>query len=374
MCGSIWQTEKTKIMQMKIPTEPIGSIPRPIELILGMQAYAQGQMDEKGLQELYDSALRDTIRKFELTGSPVITDGEQTKPSFATYPIAGMKNLLPQGVVIPFADGHTRQLPVISEGPFRYMAHASAYLKKAKQYTRLPVKQAVISVSALSLLYPQQGLPGYTQEHFIEDLIGEAEADIRQCIEEGAYNVQIDFTEARLSLKLDPSGGILNSFIALNNQVLDRFTQSQRKNIGVHSCPGGDHDSTHSADIAYADLLPSLFELHAGNFYLEFAAEKDKQSVLKSIKENLRPGQRVFLGVTNVLDRRIESAAQINELIQEALAYIPLEQFGTTDDCGFSPFADDVSTSREIAFAKIRSRIEGTKMAEAALEQKKVFV
>jgi 5-methyltetrahydropteroyltriglutamate--homocysteine methyltransferase len=229
-------------------------------------------------------------------------------------------------------------------------------------------------VSALSLLYPQQGLPGYTQEHFIEDLIGEAEADIRQCIEEGAYNVQIDFTEARLSLKLDPSGGILNSFIALNNQVLDRFTQSQRKNIGVHSCPGGDHDSTHSADIAYADLLPSLFELHAGNFYLEFAAEKDKQSVLKSIKENLRPGQRVFLGVTNVLDRRIESAAQINELIQEALAYIPLEQFGTTDDCGFSPFADDVSTSREIAFAKIRSRIEGTKMAEAALEQKKVFV
>jgi 5-methyltetrahydropteroyltriglutamate--homocysteine methyltransferase len=136
---------------MQIPTEPIGSIPRPIELILGMQAHAQGQMDEKGLQELYESALIDTIRKFELTGSPVITDGEQTKPSFATYPIAGMKNLRPQGVVIPFADGHSRQLPTISEGPFHYMNHAAAYLKKAKQYTRLPVKQAVISVSALSL-------------------------------------------------------------------------------------------------------------------------------------------------------------------------------------------------------------------------------
>jgi 5-methyltetrahydropteroyltriglutamate--homocysteine methyltransferase len=349
---------------MKILTEPIGSVPRPKYLVDALKAFTQQQIDETELSKLFDEALKDTIKRFEETGSPVITDGEQTKPSFATYPIQGLKTLSPDGVVIPFADGHTRQLPKITAGPFHYQTYASTYLEKARQLTKLPVKQAVISVSAVSLLYPSDGIPGYSQEQFITDLINEAEADIRRCINSGAYNVQIDFTEARLALKLDPSAGLLKSFIDLNNKVLSRFTEEERKRIGVHSCPGGDHDSTHSADISYADLLPFLFGLKTGNFYLEYAAEKEKRSVLASIKENMRPGQRVFLGVTDVLNPRVETPEEIRDIIVEALETIPVEQFGTTDDCGFSPFADDVSTSRDTAFAKIRSRITGTALAE----------
>jgi 5-methyltetrahydropteroyltriglutamate--homocysteine methyltransferase len=359
---------------MKIQTEPIGSIPRPIELILGIKAHGAGELDDRGLQQLFDAAVADTIKNFEATGSPVISDGEQTKPSFATYPIHGMQQLSPDGVVIPFADGHTRQLPQITAGPFRYQTYADSYLQKAKQFTTLPVKQAVISASALSLLYPASGIDGYTRDQFIRDLIQEATADIRRSLDHGAYNVQIDFTEARLSLKLDPSGGLLQSFIDLNNQVLSNFTEEERKKIGVHSCPGGDHDSTHSADISYNALLPLLFQLKAGNFYLEYAAEKDKNSVLNSIKGSIQPGQRVFLGVTNVLDTRVETAEEIRDTILQAVEVVPVEQFGTTDDCGFSPFADDVSTAREIAFAKIKARIEGTKLAEAQLSKTSVFV
>jgi 5-methyltetrahydropteroyltriglutamate--homocysteine methyltransferase len=146
----------------------------------------------------------------------------------------------------------------------------------------MSVKQAVISVSALSLLYPQEGIENYSQEQFINDLLNEA--DIRRSLNSGAYNVQIDFKEARLSLKLDPSGNLLKAFIDLNNKVLSRFSEEERKRIDVHSCPGGDHDSTHSADISYANLLPLLFKLNAGNFYLENTGEKDKRSVLLSIK------------------------------------------------------------------------------------------
>lgn len=352
---------------MPIKTEPIGSVPRPKYLVDAMQAFSQNLIAEKELNLLYDEALKDTIKRFEETGSPVISDGEQTKPSFVAYPIAGLNTLAPGGVVIPFADGHTRQLPKLTAGPFQYAAYTDAYLTKAKTLTSLPVKQAVISISAISLLYPQEGIEGYTQEQFIHDLLNEAEADIRRSLSAGAYNVQIDFTEARLALKLDPSGGVLKAFIDLNNKVLERFTEEERKKIGVHSCPGGDHDSTHSADIPYADLLPSLFQLKAGNFYLEYAGEKDKQTVLQSIKENLRPSQVLFLGVTDVLNPRIETPAEIRDTILEAAGVIPVGQLGTTDDCGFSPFADDMSTSRDIAFAKIKARVEGTKLAETKL-------
>ena len=354
---------------MKIKTEPIGSIPRPLELIEGMQAHALGGLDDKGLNKLIDAALADTIKRFEGTGSPVITDGEQSKPSFATYPISGSKQLDPNGVIIPFADGHTRQLPSITGGPFQYQVYANTYLEKAKRLTALPVKQAVIAASALSLLYPQTGIINYSRQQFIQDLLNEAEADIRKSLNSGAYNVQIDFTEARLALKLDPSGGLLQAFIDLNNKVFSRFTEEERKRIGVHSCPGGDHDSTHSADVSYADLLPFLFQLQAGNFYLEYAGEKDKHSVLASIKENMRPSQTVFLGVTNVLDPRVETPEEIKDMILEATEIIPVNQFGTTDDCGFSPFADDTSTGRDIAFEKIKARIDGTLLAEKVLNK-----
>ena len=352
---------------MKLQTEPIGSIPRPPELIEAIKANAVGKLGQDDLDDVYDRAVQDTIRRFEATGSPVITDGEQTKPSFVTYPISGMRQLDPNGVVIPFADGHTRQLPKLTSGPFRYQRKAVEFYTHARKYARVPVKQAVISASALSLLYPQPPLAGYSRESFLTNLLNEHESDIRTCLVAGAHKVQVDFTEARLSLKLDPGKGLLRSFIGLNNQVLSRFTAQERSRLGVHTCPGDDRDSTHSTEVDYAELLPLLFELNVGSFYLQYASEKDHRVVLETIKQVLQPGQRVFLGVTDVLSPRVETPEEVRDLILQAAKYLPAAQLGTTDDCGFAPFADDVSTSRDLAFAKIKARVEGTHLAEEAL-------
>jgi 5-methyltetrahydropteroyltriglutamate--homocysteine methyltransferase len=349
---------------MHIPTEPIGSIPRPAELSSAVTEFSAGRLDAAGLEAAYGHALDDTIARFVATGSPVISDGEQTKPSFATYPLAGLKNLAPDGVVIPFADNHTRQLPRLTAGPFHYATHAATYLKAAQLRTTKPLKQAVISASAISLIYPQESLPGYSREEFLADLANEVEADIRGALDAGAAVVQVDFTEARLSLKLDPSGGLLRTFIAFNNQVLDRFDAAQRKRIGVHVCPGGDHDSTHSADVDYALLLPDLFRLRAGRFYLQMASEPDPQRVLRIVREQASPDQTVFIGVINPIDPRLETPELVCNRVLAASEIIPIERLGTTDDCGFAPFADDTSTGRDLAFAKIQARVEGTALAE----------
>ena len=352
---------------MTMPTEPIGSIPRPAELLTAMQARAAGQISDEQLRAAEESAIRATITRLEATGSPIITDGEQTKSSFATYPLHGLTNLDGDGVVIPFADGHTRQLPKLTAGPFRYGRHALAFLRAAQKYAHRPVKQAVISASALSLLYPPAGIADYSREIFIEDLIEEARRDIRECLEAGAACVQIDFTEGRLALKLDPSGGLLNSFIELNNQVLDAFSAAERVRIGVHTCPGGDHDSTHSADVDYVSLLPHLFRLNAGRFYVQLASEPDRRRVLGAIRSILQPNQMLFVGVVDPIRPSVETPEEVRLRVLEAAEFIPLESLGTTDDCGFSPFADDTSTSRETAFAKIKSRVEGTQLASHSL-------
>ncbi len=350
---------------MNIPTEPIGSIPRPPELLA---AANQDSAEGPRLDAMYEAAVRDTVERFEATGSPVITDGEQRKyHNFWTYCVYGLPNTAPDGFQIPFAAGHTRRMPRLTAGPFRYMRYADEFLATAQRYARMPVKQAVISPSALSLMYPPEGIAGYPREHFLEDLLAEHETEVRRCLERGAHKVQIDFTEGRLAMKLDPSGELLNSFIDLNNLALSRFSSEERALIGVHTCPGGDRDSTHSLDVDYADLLPSLFELKAGNFYIALAGEADPVRVLKIIGRYLKPTQRVFVGVIDPLDARIESAGEVCARVLEAARFIPPAQLGTTDDCGFSPFCDDDSTTRDTAFAKIRARVEGTAMAAAQL-------
>lgn len=304
---------------MAIPTEPIGS--------------------PDTVRPLYEQAIRDTIQRFEATGSPVITDGEQSKPSFVSYPIHGLETIALDGVAISFADGHVRQLPRLTAGPFS---------------------------PALSLLYPQDGVSGYSRDAFLDDLVCKAERDIRRCLTKDAHKVQIDFTEGRLAIKLDPTKQLLGAFVGLN-RVLERFTRAERQRIGVHTCPGGDKDSTHSADVDYGQLLPSLFELNVGNFHIQIASEKDRGRVLAIIKEHAKPDQKIFVGVIDPINPRIETPEEVRDRVLEAADFIPLPRLGTTDDCGFAPFGDATSTSRDIAFAKIKARVAGTKLAAQVL-------
>jgi 5-methyltetrahydropteroyltriglutamate--homocysteine methyltransferase len=353
---------------LTIPTEPIGSIPRPLELI---HAAAQGDPDDPALDPLYDSAIRDTIARFEETGSPVITDGEQRKyHNFWTYSVHGLANTAPDGFKIPFTAGHVRRMPRLTSGPFRYKRLADSYLDVALRHATVPMKQAVISPSALSLMYPSEGIPDYPREQFIDDLLSQHETEIRRCFARGAYKVQIDFTEGRLAVKIDPTGELLSSFIDLNNLALSRFSPQERARIGVHTCPGGDRDSTHSADVDYADLLPSLFHLKVGNFYIALAGESDRTHVLKIIARYMKPEHRIFVGVVAPIDSHVETPEEVCERVLEAAQYIPVAQLGTTDDCGFSPFSDDTSTTRDTAFAKIRARVQGTALAAARLGER----
>jgi 5-methyltetrahydropteroyltriglutamate--homocysteine methyltransferase len=352
---------------MTIPTEPIGSIPRPPELIEAV-AKNGGRTDDPTLEPLFDAAVRDTVARFESTGSPVVTDGEQRKyHNFWDYCVHGLPNMAADGFKIPFAAGHTRRMPRLTEAPFRYKVRADEYLRVAMRHAKVAVKQAVISPSALSLLYPSEGIPGYSREQFIDDLISEHVSEVRRCLQAGAHAVQIDFTEGRFTLKVDPTGALLASFIDLNNLALRQFSAEERARIGVHTCPGGDRDSTHSAEVDYAELLPALLQLNVSNFYVAIAGEKDRRHALGLVRKYLKPGQRIFVGVVSPIDPAVETAEQVRDRVLEAAEYIPLAQLGTTDDCGFSPFSDDTSTTRDKAFAKITARVRGTALAAEVL-------
>ncbi len=378
---------------MPIPTETVGSLPRPMKLQEAFEAYDQGQITFEDLQAEQDKAAEDSIKRLEQTGETYINDGEQRESSFATYPItdtlAGTglaDNLAGDGQYFAiFDDGHHRQLPRLTGGPFRYKTFASEYVEKNKKSTDKPIKQAVISASMMMLLYPlEEEIEGYPREQFLDDVVDEVEKDIRQCFAAGAERVSIDFTEGRLANKNDSrnpwtGNDMLQEFIDVNNRVLDRFSAEERKNIGIHTCPGGDCDSVHSKEVPYEKLLTKMFQLNAGYFLIQCASEEDKESVYKLVGDNSRDDangvpQVCFIGVIDPLTPEVETAEEVKDRLVTAAKYIPVERLGATDDCGFSPFSRDEKPkhgspdfARDIAMQKIQARLEGARMASEEL-------
>ena len=378
---------------MPIPTELVGSLPRPMKL---QQAYAdldEGKIQVAELEALQEEAAKDSINRLEETGEHYVTDGEQRESSFATYPItttlAGTglaPNLAGDGQFFAiFDDGHHRQLPRLTGGPFKYQTFASEFVEKNKRDATHPVKQAVIAPSMLMLLYPlEDEIKGYSREQFLSDLCDEVEKDIRQAFDAGAERVSIDFTEGRLANKNDSRNpwtnkDMLQEFIDLNNRVIDRFSPEERKNIGIHTCPGGDNDSVHSADVPYEKLLSKMFQLNAGYFLIQCASEQDKESVYRLCGQYSREDangvpQVCFIGVINPLNPEVETPEQVKDALVAASKHIPVERLGATDDCGFSPFSRDEKPkhgspdfARDVAMQKITARIQGAKMASEEL-------
>jgi len=378
---------------MPIPTELVGSLPRPMKLQEAYEAYDKGDIEWKELQSEQDAAAADSIKRLEETGEPIVTDGEQRESSFATYPItdtlAGTglaDNLAGDGQYFAiFDDGHHRQLPRLTGGPFRYKTYASEFVEKNRKIATHDVKQAVIAPSMLMLLHPLEGeITGYSREQFLSDLCDEVEKDIRQCFKAGAVRVSIDFTEGRLANKNDsrnPWTGrdMLQDFIDLNNRVIDRFSAEERRNIGIHTCPGGDMDSVHSKDVPYEKLLSKMFQLNAGYFLIQCASEEDKEKVYGLVGEYLRSDaggvpQVAFMGVINPLTPEVETPEQVAEQLVAAAKHIPVERLGATDDCGFSPFSRDEKPkhgspdfARDVAMEKISARLEGARLASEEL-------
>ena len=271
-------------------------------------------------------------------------------------------------------------MPKVTGGPFRYNFFAGDLVKQAVALTKKPIKQAIIAPSMMYLLYQLDGdIPGYSRKQFEADIVDECEKDIRSCFKAGATHVVMDFTEGRLAPRNDPRNpwttrNLLPMFIELDNRVLDRFSPAERKTIGVHVCPGGDVDSVHSADVPYEELLKHLFHLNAGYFQIQLASERDRDSAYKHIAKHLRDGQMAYIGVTVTQSPRPESAQEICDQLVAAANVIGKDRIGSTDDCGFSPFSMDLKPNhgspdhaRDVAFQKIKNRVDGTKMAAEKL-------
>jgi CheY-like chemotaxis protein len=181
-------------------------------------------------------------------------------------------------------------MPRLTAGPFSYRRYADRYLDQALRYAKVALKQAVISPSALSLLYPDEGIPGYPRDVFIEDLLHEHVIEVRRCLENGAEKVQIDFTEGRLALKF---------IVALPISVI------RTEDTGRHERPS-------FADVdLFSVALPSL----AGTTVLVVDDEPDARLLVSRIVEER--GARAIVGPSADEALRLLGSESVNIIVSD---------------------------------------------------------
>ena len=281
--------------------------PRPATLQEAYADYDAGKI-EQGRLSRRSRTPRSRTRSsaYEATGSPIISDGEQRWSSLRDLPDhrharrhrAGADASAAGGQFFAiFADGHGRQLPQLDRRAVPLHHLRGRHADEVDRLRDRPMKQAVIAPSMLALLYPlKDPVDGYPRGRVRgRRWSTSARRTSARRSPPGAARVSVDFTEGRLATRDDPrnpwTGRRTAAALHRADQPRDGPLHAPRSgaNIGVHTCPGGDRDSVHSADVPYNEPAAGRCStINAGYFLIQLASERDKDPVYESIGKNLR--------------------------------------------------------------------------------------
>lgn len=346
-----------------IPTTVVGSLPRPPRLIELSEAYAAKPTPaarRKLEAEIRATQKENLARQAAIRGLSEISDGEPWKRyGFALYPIQDAEKSFRfgEGLTISFEDGHSRRLPLLVRRP-KFTASSVGPFREAKRLVpRRRLKAAIISPSALALAY-QKDVPGYPKDAYVEDVLAYLEADAKALLRAGASHVQVDVTEAPIFHQLAGRDGV-KQVIDLNNELLARLPRSKAQ---VHVCFGSDRRAEHSKGVGYAELWPDLAEFRADGLVLQFAGRRE-DDIDRLDGSILGRRARVFVGAIDVSNGIPETPEAVAGIAERAAPRLGVEHLGLTTNCGFSPFGDDPTMPRDVAFAKLEALGAGAILA-----------
>ena len=272
---------------MSLPTELVGSLPRPMKLQEAYEAHDQGELTWEDLQAEQDVACRGLDQAPRADGgdrsSPTASSGRRASPptrsptrsrapgSPTTSPADGQYFAI-------FDDGHHRQLPRLTGGPFRYQTFAARIRREGplKMATK-PLKQAVIAPSMLTLLYPlDEEIEGYSREQFLADLCDE----VREGHPAGASTPARCGSRSTSPRAAWPArtthatrGRGATCSATSSSSTTGSSTASRRRsavNIGIHTCPGGDMRlNPQQGRRLRRSCSTSMFKMNAGYFLIQ---------------------------------------------------------------------------------------------------------
>ena len=327
-----------------LPTTVVGSYSMPGWLERLKTEYFMRRISRHDLDEILDVVTKAAIKDQEMAGLDIVTDGELRRDNLIDYfaeRLAGVQiDRTSKKFYYDLYESVVRgKLPIASLGivdDFRFL----------RECTDRQAKFTVTGPHALSKRIRNEHYPD--EEAFALDLARVMNLELRELIRAGATYVQID----------EPYYSGFPEDLAWGVKVINTMVEGVQAKIGLHICYGNRYGKP-TWEGNYRYLFPTILDARVDQLTLEFA--RRGQEDLGLFREYAPPFE-LGLGVIDVKSHVVETPDMVAERIRHALEVLPAERLYVNPDCGC------FHLPRDVAFAKLRAMVEGTRLVRKELE------
>lgn len=383
-----------------IPTTHIGSLPRPAALLERLEDAGTGEIDDDALRDDLVEAVENVLTRQAGAGLDIVNNGEQGRTGFHIHVLDRLTGFDGEGVAPFWSD--VREFPGLAEtefqypdadpdtgapirpavtGPITYDGEGAANQEIEIFQTALESVDAEFESTFMTAPAPgivATSLPNQYYETHDEYLSAVAEAlkTEYELIAEAGLELQIDapdllhtyhreFHDGRGLTFDSPSEyrPVLRTHVEAINTAIESIPSDR---IRLHTC-WGNYEGPHHLDFPLSEALPELYELDVGTLAVELAGGRHEHEFDTFTDHPLPDGVTLMPGVIDVKTNTIEHPSVVADRLERAASAVgDPTRLVAGPNCGFGTLAWS-SAAEEIAWAKLESLVEGTKLAESRL-------
>ena len=375
----------------RILTTHTGSLPRPPQLVEIMFAKEEGrQVDVGQLHARVRDAVQEVVTHQHAVGIDVVSDGEMSKPSYATYVterltgFGGTSNRPKLSDILDFPNvaSHYFNDPGVlrlnqnrpaCNGPVaaRGTSDAATDIANFKAaLAKTPVRDAFMTAASPGVVSMFLGNTWYqTEEEFLWAVAAAMKPEYQAIIDAG-FVLQLDCPDLAMTRHREFADRPLAEFrdyLRLHIEVLNAaIADLPPERVRVHLC-WGNYPGPHHRDVPLREIIDLILTVRAHG--LSFEAANSRHEHEWNVFENLKlpEGKVLIPGVIESMSNRIEHPELVAQRIVRFAKVVGRERVIAGSDCGFGTFVGVALVEPEIAWAKLASLAEGARLASAEL-------
>jgi len=353
----------------------VGSFLRPAPLKDARRRHASGELDDAGLRAAEDAAIADLVAKEASAGLQPATDGELRRSwwHFDFFGHLDGVEIVELDHGIQFAGVQTRPRGVEISGPIRFdpnhpfLDHYRSLADLLARTTGATPKFSIPSPTVLDFRLE----PGHIAESaydgrdaIVDDLVQAYRDAIAAFYEAGARYLQLDDTawaylcsDAELAKARErgiSTDGIAERYASILNRVL--AGKPEDLVVTTHVCRGN-FRSTWISSGGYEPVAEQLLDVvQYDGYFLEY--DTDRAGGFEPLRFLPKGDKTVVLGLITTKTGELENPDDVKRRIDEASAFVPLEQLALSPQCGFASTEEGNVLSEDEQWAKVRSVVE----------------
>jgi 5-methyltetrahydropteroyltriglutamate--homocysteine methyltransferase len=358
--------------------DQVGSLLRPRELKSAFRAHQEGELDDAGLREAQDRAIRDVVAMQEDVGLQAITDGEFRRASYWAHFLSAVDGLRPEPANFEFRDASGDVISFTgtqNEGRLRrHRSISGDELDFLRSVTRETPK---ITMPAPSTMHFWRGPTSIdhavypTLDDYCADLAAIYRAEIADLADRGATYVQLD--EVAVPMLCDPdvrdavsergerSDALLATYVETTNAALSE--RPAQVTAALHCCRGN-YKGHWLASGGYEPVAEALFGgVEVDAFFLEFDSDRAGGfEPLRFVPDDVM----VVLGLVSSKSPDLEEQDVLLRRIDEAAKIVPIERLAISPQCGFAstvggnPLSEDDERAKLALVVEVADRVWGS--------------